>query len=46
MSPSWEKDPINTPRESMAMHWGKDLIWNCRQRTHSMYKTNVSPKFG
>jgi hypothetical protein len=28
MPPSWEKDPINTPENSMAMHWGEDLIWN------------------
>jgi hypothetical protein len=30
MPPSWEKNPINTPGESMAMHWGEDLIWNWR----------------
>jgi hypothetical protein len=46
MLPSWEKNPINTPGESMAMHWGEDLIWNWRQGTYSVYKTNVSPKFG
>src|SRR5450759_5466780 len=46
MPPSWEKDPVNTPGESMAMHWGEDLIWNWRQGTYSVYKTNVSPEFG
>jgi hypothetical protein len=23
MPSNWEKDPTNTPGESMAMHWGK-----------------------
>jgi hypothetical protein len=30
MPPSWKKNPINTPGESMAMYWGEDLIWNWR----------------
>ena len=46
MPPSWEKDPINTPGKSMAMHWGEDLIWNWPQGTHLVYKRNVSPDFG
>jgi hypothetical protein len=46
MPPIWENDPINTLRESMAMHWGKDLIRNWYQGTHSVYKTYVSPEFG
>jgi hypothetical protein len=46
MPHSWEKDPINTPAESMAMHWGEDLIWNWHQGTHSVYKKNVSLEFG
>jgi hypothetical protein len=46
MPPSWEKNPENTLGKSMAMHWKEDLIWNWRQGTHSIYKTNVSSKFG
>jgi hypothetical protein len=30
MPPSWEKDPKNILVESMALHWGKNLIWNWR----------------
>jgi hypothetical protein len=30
----------------MAIHWGEDLIWNCRQGTHSVYKINLSSQFG
>jgi hypothetical protein len=46
MPASWEKDPKNTLGESMAMHWGKDLIWNWCQGTHSIYKTNMKAEFG
>jgi hypothetical protein len=42
MPPSWKKNPENTLEESMSMHWGEDLIWNWRQGTHSLYKTNLS----
>jgi hypothetical protein len=46
MPPSWEKNPINTPGESMAMHWGEDLIWNWHQGIYSVYKTTMNPEFG
>jgi hypothetical protein len=29
MPPSWEKNPINTPGESMAMHWGEEIVRVC-----------------
>jgi hypothetical protein len=45
MLPSWKKNLDNTLGESTSMHWEKDLIWNWRQRIHSIYKTNVSPQF-
>lgn len=46
MPPSHERDPVNTPGEGYRNQWGEDLIWSWRANTHSIFKNDISAKFG